>query len=464
MQILNRIKKAIIGRWRGRDPESRQSRRPSWREYQSRLGSSRRTRPRGRRLLVLAPALLLALAGLYGLVGAIGTPFQTGKPDLSANQDPVGRQPAGAVLDKSDVQDLLAGEPLSQLIQPRFTVRFGARRLVVETTIDPELQASLVNSFDTRHSRYIAIVVMNPENGEILALAGFDRNNADGNPCIGNPFPAASIFKIVTAAAAVEKHGYRAGTPLAYNGAKHTLYKSQLKEVKNRYTRNTTLEDAFAQSVNPVFGKLGAHALGRETLQHFGEAFGFNQKIHFEIPTATSPLKVDDEPYHWAEVASGFNRDTQISALHGALLAASLVNGGAMMEPTIIRCITDETGSELYRNQTTEMSRPVSATTTSVLKRLMAETIQSGTARKAFRGYQKDKVLSGVRIGGKTGSIDNASHDARLDWFVGYAEDQSEKQKIAVAAIVAHVDYIGKRAAEYARGAIVTYFQSRSGT
>ncbi len=442
----------------GVPPEHRENRRPTWREYQARLGSHRRRHPRRYVVLggVLGVGLLAALMGFYGFVGAIGTSSTTAKND--SDQSAMGPAPS-PLLDKTDVQDLLAAEPVSQLTRDRFPVRFGDRRLIVETTIDSGLQQQLTTGFDKRHSRYIAIVVMDAANGDILALAGFDRTGSDLNPCIDKRFPAASIFKIVTAAAAVETHGMTAGTPLVYNGAKHTLYKSQLKDSRNRYTRQTTLKDSFAQSVNPVFGKLGVITLGQENLKRFGEAFGFNRQIRFEKPISPSELTVEDDPYSWAEIASGFNQSTQISPLHGALMAASLVNDGAMMEPTIVRRIVDESGSILYQNQALEMNRPVSDKTSAVIRRLMAETVRKGTARKSFNGYRKDKILSRLNIGGKTGSIDNRTHDVRLDWFVGYAEYSGDK--IALAAVVAHEDYIGKRAAAYAKTAMSAYFQSK---
>lgn len=454
----------MIRRYRiGLPNRRRPLRRPTWREYQARLGSDRRNKRNGRRISAVVAGLLLASAGLYGLVDAISTPSAALKPETNRHHESSNLL-ATSILDKTDIQDLLTGESVWKLTEDRFPIRFGDRRLVVETTIDSPLQAELTKNFDKRHSKYIAVVVMNASTGEILAMAGFDRTDPDANPCIDSRFPAASIFKIVTAAAAVEKHGLTAGTPLTYNGFKHTLYKSQLKDRQNRYTRRTTLKESFAQSVNPIFGKLGIHYLGKEMLKHYGETFGFNERIRFEIPVPPSRLEIGQEPYHWAEVASGFNRETRISPLHGALMAASLINGGAMMEPSIVRSITDEAGRELYRNHAVQMKRTVSSETTAVLKRLMAETVSRGTARKSFKGYRKDKALSDVRIGGKTGSIDNQSHDARIDWFVGYAEGPDGGDRIAMAAVVAHEQYIGKRAAAYAKNAISAYFHSRTGT
>ncbi len=108
---------------------------------------------------------------------------------------------------------------------------------------------------------------MDPKTGKVLSMVGFDKTDPSNNPCVDSRFPAASIFKIVTASAVVEKCGFQPGSKLSYNGRKHTLYKSQLKDRRNRYTNRITFRDSFAQSVNPVFGKIGAHYLGKIRLK-----------------------------------------------------------------------------------------------------------------------------------------------------------------------------------------------------
>ena len=80
------------------------------------------------------------------------------------------------------------------------------------------------------------IVAMDAKTGNIVAMAGFDLADSKANPCMESNYPAASIFKIVTASAAIDSLGYTAHTPLYFNGNKYTLYKRQLNEVKNKYT------------------------------------------------------------------------------------------------------------------------------------------------------------------------------------------------------------------------------------
>jgi cell division protein FtsI/penicillin-binding protein 2 len=367
---------------------------------------------------------------------------------------------AGPLLSKSDVQDLLGDRPMTDLLGKRILVRWGEQKLALEPSIDETLQTYLTKRLYERTSRYIAIVVMEAS-GRILAMVGFDKNDPKANPCLSNRYPAASIFKIVTAGAAIEHCHLSSRSTLTYNGAKHTLYKSQLKNIQNRYTHQTTLAASFAQSINPVFGKLGSLCLKQDTLAQYAEAFGFNQPIPFELPVPPSRTIVTEDPYQWAEIASGFNQETVISPLHGALLAAVSLNGGVLVEPTIVDRITGPEGKVLYRSDPVTDRRAVAATTAKEMERLMRETVRRGTARKQFRSRTKDRVLSQLEIGGKTGSIDNTGHDVRYDWFVGFARYPRTKDAIAVAAVVAHEKYIGRRAGEYARMAMAEYFRPR---
>lgn len=435
-------------------------RRPSWRDYQTQLKRRRGGRTDRHRLLIRGGILAAAVLVVLWMIApkpAVPPP-PTGAPRPA--QAAVGAS-SGPLLSKADVQDLLADRPLSDLVAKRFDIRWGDQKLSIEPSIDGTLQHYLHERLYERTSRYIAIVVMEAASGRILALVGYDQRDPAGNPCLDPHFPAASIFKIVTAGAAMEHCNLSSRSTLTYNGAKHTLYKSQLKDINNRYTHKTTLAASFAQSINPVFGKLGSHCLGQQALEQYAAAFGFNRAIPFELPVPPSQAPVTDDAYQWAEVASGFNRQTVISPLHGALLAAVVPNAGMLLEPTIVDRVTGPLGRVLYRSGPKTETRAVTPETALELERLMRETVSKGTARKIFRNSAKDRVLSQLVIGGKTGSIDNKAHDARYDWFVGFARHTESQTAIAVSVVVAHEKYIGRRAGEYARLAIQEYFRPR---
>ena len=237
-------------------------RRPSWRDYQAQL--NRRDRDRINRPLLLKRAAVIA-ATLLLTVWVINQATDDRPPPSTTPRTAQAAVDMGSspLLSKADVQDLLADRSLSDLLGKRFFIHWGEQRLAVDPSIDTTLQHYLHERLYERTSRYIAIVVMENTSGRILAMVGYDKNNPDGNPCLSPQFPAASIFKIVTAGAAMEHCGLSSRSALTYNGAKHTLYKSQLKNINNRYTHQTTLAASFAQSVNPVFGKLGSHCLGQ---------------------------------------------------------------------------------------------------------------------------------------------------------------------------------------------------------
>lgn len=370
-------------------------------------------------------------------------------------------------MSKQEIKNLIDEERLTNLHDKRFDIQSEDKVLHVETSIDLDLQTYVFDQLETVKKlkrgkpRFLAMVVLDPDTGKVLSMAGFDSQHPTDNPCLSTTFPAASVFKIVTAAAAVEQCGLSPLSNMRFNGNKYTLYKRQLTNKINKYTTRISFQDSFAQSVNPVFGKLGAMTLGKDTLEKYASAFGFNRPIAFEASLPLSELAMSDEPYKLAEVACGFNRETMLSPLHGALLSGVILNHGRFVEPTIIDTITDDEGKIVYRGEDREKDQSLKPETTEVMKKLMYATITRGTGKKSFRGFSKDPVLKKLSLGGKTGSIYNKERDVRLDWFVGYAEEKNGKSKVSIAVLVGHEKYIGTKACKYARNIIKYYYQNR---
>ena len=433
----------------------------TWRDYQTELRRTAVRRGSIKKTALYAAVVLILLAGSYGIIGGFEpsrrTPSATDRLDTLADN----RGETRPAIAKKDVQSFFSQKDFLNLTDDSFTYAGDGdgRTFRIATSLDIDLQHYLLKQMKTDTSKYIGIVVMEPFTGRVLSMVGYDKTDPLGNPCLDNRFPAASIFKIVTAAAAIEKCGFDSDSRFTYNGRKYTLYKSQLKERINKYTNRITFQDSFAQSINPVFGKIGTHYLGKTALEQYAEAFGFNRYIDFEIPLSPSRVSLTDEPYQWAEIASGFNRATTISPLHGALLGSVILNNGRLVEPTIVDKVSDESGQTLYRSRPVTINQAISPATSAVVNRLMQATVKTGTSRKAFSGSRKDRVLSRLSIGAKTGSIDNSTHDARYDWFVGFAREKKGGAAIVVSVVVAHEKYIGIRAGRYARMAIKQYFQ-----
>ncbi|MCP4748239.1 MAG: PbpA [Desulfobacteraceae bacterium] len=462
--------------WKKKDPYIN-GRHLNWRSYQVSLqkqGAWSISRE-SKKSIFLKRAILTA--GLLSLVIPAALSYFNSEPNSAqkANLKALPQKPPDTgQITKKDVKKLIETTRQKQSGAGKTVLEFdGLERADLElnsleldgltidltTSIDQTLQTYLAKRLDRKNSRYIGIVVMNAQNGRILAMVGFNKDNQQNNPCLSGQFPAASIFKIVTAAAAIDYCGYNAGTKLKFNGRKHTLYKRQLRDKVNRYTNNLSFADSFAQSVNPVFGKIGALMLGKDILEKYATAFGFNESIDFELPVTPSKLKVNDDSYHWAEVASGFNNDTTLSPLHGAVMVSAVLNAGRMKSPTIIETLSDKNGKIIYRSDASWHGQAMTKQAATSLISMMKTTIRAGTGRKAFRGAKKDSILSKLHIGGKTGSIFNRAHDTRFDWFAGFASEKNGNQKLAIAVMVGHQEYIGRRAAEYARLAMAHYYK-----
>jgi cell division protein FtsI/penicillin-binding protein 2 len=430
----------------------------NWRDYQTGMSKKYTRVPRPQRRIALRTVVvgLLTLIVVFGLFSMIRSTAQELHPVVAKAMAPVVVQ-----LDKEEIREFLDERAFSHLKEKDLSLAAAGTTLHVETTLNPELQNYLLDTIDRVNSRHVGIVVMDGTNGRVLALAGFDRTDSFGNPCLRSQFPAASIFKIVTAAAAMDHYGYSADSPMHYSGSKHTLYKRQLTDKVDRYTTTIPLSEAFADSINPVFGKLGELRLRKPLLVEAATNFGFNQHLDFEVFVPPSQFEISDKPYNWAEVASGFNRGTTLSPLHGAAMATAVLNGGRMITPSIVESIVDDQGNSLYHRPEREESRQImSARAATALGQMMETTITSGTARKVFRKYKTDKVLAPLQIGGKTGSLDNATHDVRYDWFVGFARERYGDKELVVAVMVGHEKFIGIRASDYARRAMTYYFSN----
>ncbi len=380
-------------------------------------------------------------------------------PRLSVVKTAVPPVPA-PFLHKDQIPEMLAGRRMLNLSNACLIARFKGRPVQVETSIDTDLQQALIDRVDRANSRFIGIVAMDPDSGHVLAMVGYDKYRPDDNPCLDLNFPAASVFKIVTATAAVETHGFEPDSPVNFTGDKYTLYRSQLKNSKGRYSHQVSFQDSFAMSINPVFAKIGSQLLGKQTLENFAASFRFNQPLAFDLPVVPSQITFPNGAYHLAEISCGFNRTTRITPLHGAAITAMILNQGRWKTPSIVDRIVDNTGRILYRVKPSADPRVISANASRVVLAMMKATVRSGTARKAFRGYRRDPILSRLTIGGKTGTIDNADHQVHFDWFVGFAKNKRGPGKLVIAVLVAHQKYIGIHASQYAKMAFQAYFRN----
>jgi penicillin-binding protein A len=333
-------------------------------------------------------------------------------------------------------------------------------QLSLEYTLDQSLQNAAEKLLKSYKPDYGAIVMMDAETGRILTLASFEKNNSEGtNLALRGTFPAASIFKIVTATAAMDKYDITPNTKVLFNGGNHTLYKKNVMSDKvNRWTRGITLREAFARSINTVFGRLTLEHLAPQDLEEYASRYGFNRDIRSDIPFAESFTDIPKEKnFHLTELASGFNKITRMSPLHGAMIASAIAEDGVMRVPYIVERVRNAAGEVIYQAEPTTSSVTMSEKGAEQLQELMEATITQGTSRKSFRSLKKNKKFKELVVGGKTGSLTGDNPKGKVDWFVGYA--MNDNHRIAIAALTVNVRYWTVKSAYLAQSLIQTKFK-----
>ena len=328
--------------------------------------------------------------------------------------------------------------------------------LTILYTIDPCLQAGMRRFMERARLPYGAFVAIEPRSGRVLALVDYSLKDPNfAGASLKASYPAASIFKLITASAVVEKLGLTGEAKIKYRGASHAMSRNLIREDRRRDKRVTTLKEALGESNNPVFARL-ALRVGVRELRRYAQAFLFNQDIDFELPLEVSRATIPEESYALARSGAGFE-GTYISPLHGALIASAIANDGIIMRPRIIDKVVDEEGRVLYQEGAMRLARPIRPTTARELRGMMRETVTVGTAAKIFHFLLPEAWARGIEFGGKTGTLRGNSPPGRYDWFVGLAP--LDGPQIAVSALVIN-DGRGKvKGAHLAMEAFRIYFQ-----
>ena len=432
-----------------------------WRDYQTKFQKNEKLR---RSLKKMPLMLAIAMSAFTILLTLIWAVFWSS--DRWNQADPKPPQPENKLdapppqLSREDLPAILddvAND--TNMLTDVFVCEKDGRQLTIQTTIDTKLQRYIQILLNRSRTLQAAVVVINPADGSVIAMADHDSNGNGQNLNLKADYPAASLFKIVSAAAALENSGYTPDTVVYFRGRRHTLYKSQLKQTKGRWTTETTLRKAFALSNNSVFGKLGIYVLGQSTLAEYAAKFAFNRPIPFDLPLAVSPIEVPADDFGLAEIASGFNKKTLISPLHATLLAAVAANEGRMPIPWLVDTVQDEKDQLLYHADPAVLNRPLSGTAAKDLTVLMEDAARYGTSRSAFRKLRRKKLFKTFDLGAKTGTINDQTDSFKYDWITAFALAPNGNRGIVVGVLGVHGKMLGTRSTELARAIIDYYFR-----
>jgi len=246
--------------------------------------------------------------------------------------------------------------------------------------------------------------------------------------------PAASVFKIVTAAALLDR-GVRASQKVCFHTASRAVEEHHVRDNPRRDRICEDLLTAFAKSRNAVFAKLAYKHLNKASLERVGRSLGFDAVLPFTYPVQASRAEVPRGRLPRARAAAGFSA-VSLSPLHGALIAATIARGGTFPLPVIERDAKAPAATRvLGRRESIHIGR------------MMRAAVKKGTARKTLSG-------AAVSSAAKTGSL-SAYRDGRRrhhSWMVGYAP--AGRPKIAFAALVVNDELWHIRSGHLAKAAL----------
>lgn len=327
----------------------------------------------------------------------------------------------------------------------------GAR---AELTLDGKMQPLAERLVAQHPGPYAAAVMVSVADGRVLALAGHDRAHPGPAPELAlKPWaPAASIFKLVTAAALVER-GVAPSTEVCYHDGVHSVEPSNLTAHPRLDGDCESLSYAVAKSQNAIIARLAHDHLDAKALDATARALGFGEALGLEVATAPSRFEAPAGGLELARAAAGFYHST-LSALHGAWLAATFARGGVAPPLKIVEKVAR--GEQKIALTEAEPRRVLDEATARAVGRMMVGTTRFGTARLGFHD-RRGRALLPVDVAGKTGTLNRAGGPfLGHSWFVGYAP--AERPEVAVAVLLGNGPGAGARAHRMAEELLAGWF------
>ena len=362
------------------------------------------------------------------LLGYVGID-NTGLNGLEATYDSLIRGRTGTVLVQTDARH----QAFSRVERPPTS---GA---TLELTIDQYLQhvaeRELRRGVDENRAAGGTAVVMDPQTGEILALANWPtfnpnayrdaRPGAQRNRAVQDLYEPGSTFKIVTASAAFEEHLIEPEDRIDTSPGSIRFGKRVISDTHRHGVLSFT--DVIVMSSNVGAIKVGAR-LGPERLGGYTSRFGFGRRSSPDFPGENAgivwnPAKLTDSAL--ASVSMGYQ--VGVTPLQMAAAVSSIANGGELLEPRVVRAvIQDDERTPVPRKV---VRRTVTASTSALLTDIMEQVVERGTGTLAR--------VPGFTIAGKTGTAQKVVNGrySRSDYnasFVGFAPSRQPQFAIVV--------------------------------
>lgn len=341
--------------------------------------------------------------------------------------------------------------------------------LTIDKVIQHYLEKSLKQAYVDTKAKNAYGIVMDVETGAILAMTTQPdynlneprviaddsiqarlqeiqdeaaRNKALGeaqysqwrNRAISDTYEPGSVFKIVTASAALEESVVTPEFSYTCTGSIKLPFRTKAINCHNHAGHGAqNLTQGLMNSCNPFFVTLG-QKLGAETFYQYYKAFGFTEKTGIDLPAEASPVAgvtyYAEKDFTVSDLASSaFGQTFQVSSIQMITAAASIANGGKLMQPYIVKSKVDENNNVIATTKPTVKRQVISEKVSRQVLDMMEQVVIDGTGRNGY--------VAGYRVAGKTGTsekLGSTNENARIASFVGVAP--ANDPKIAVLIVI----------------------------
>jgi cell division protein FtsI/penicillin-binding protein 2 len=298
-----------------------------------------------------------------------------------------------------------------------------------------------------------AIVAIDPHRGQVLAWAGLRGGTAAPSVVTTTLAPAASLFKIVTTTALLEKH-VDPNRTVCIEGGTSGISAEHLRRPKSGHALCGPFREALGRSRNAVFAQLVTRFLAKDDIVRTAERFGFNGDAPLDVPVPVGTLTVPDGELPFARAAAGFV-GSRLSPVGAVNLATIVATRGRMLRLHVVKRAE---GFELPRRRRFAR-RVMEEDTARELVRMMEVTVHTGTSVGAFTDEDGRNYLGDVRAAGKTGTLQPNDDDPTTSWFIGFAP--SRKPRLVISVLLENGPLWRRKANEVGRDLFRAYFASR---
>ncbi len=375
--------------------------------------------------------LTLALATIPA-VGNAGSPPGAGSAKKLDPKTPTRRPPTAHLESQGPVHEAPA-------------IHASQGSLVGKTTLDPDLQGKMLRLLDESRAPGGAIVVSDVRTGRVLAWA----SRGPGDWVKEASTSSASVFKIATTAALLERHKVSLTTRQCYSDTEHGITEADLDDGP-RDIGCAPFGDALGLSINGIFARLTLKHLTPAELRSTATTMGFGNKVPADVDAPFGDFAIPEDRLGFARSSAGF-WSAKLSPLGALFAMQTIANDGEKIK------LFTHVGEGA--SQRVSVGRAMSVETAHAMKHMLEVTTKRGTAAKAFHENGKP-VLPNVRVAGKTGTL-VGGHPARMvSWFAGFAP--VDRPEIAVAVLLSNDVTWWSKGNQVARRVFEAYFEGKT--